>query len=70
MPVLVVLTFRPEFIPAWALHGRISTLPLARLSAEQSAQLALRVIGSTVLPAHVVERWCSAPTACRCSSRS
>ena len=56
MPVLVVLTFRPEFIPAWALHGRISTLPLARLSAEQSALLALGVIGSTVLPAHVVEQ--------------
>ena len=40
MPILVLLTFRPEFIPTWALHGQISTLPLARLSAAQSALLA------------------------------
>ncbi|HSW22967.1 MAG TPA: adenylate/guanylate cyclase domain-containing protein, partial [Burkholderiaceae bacterium] len=56
MPMMVLLTFRPEFIPAWALHGQISTLPLARLSAEQSAMLALGVIGGKVLPAHVVEQ--------------
>ena len=27
MPIMVVLTFRPEFVPAWALHGQVSTLP-------------------------------------------
>jgi len=52
----VVLTFRPEFVPTWAMHGRISMLPLARLTSEQSAMLALGVIGSTDLPAHIVEQ--------------
>jgi class 3 adenylate cyclase/predicted ATPase len=56
MPIMVVLTFRPEFIPTWALHGQISTLPLSRLSSEQSAMLALGVIGGKALPAHVVEQ--------------
>jgi len=56
MPVLVVLTFRPEFVPTWAMHGRISMLPLARLTSEQSAMLALGVIGGADLPAHIVEQ--------------
>jgi predicted ATPase len=55
LPIMVVLTFRPEFVPAWALHGQISTLPLARLTAEQCALVALGVSGGTVLPAHIVE---------------
>ena len=55
MPIMVVLTFRPEFVPAWALHGQVSTLPLARLTAEQSAQVALGISGGKALPAHIVE---------------
>ena len=54
MPVMVVLTFRPEFVPAWALHGQVSMLPLARLTAEQSAMVALGIIGGKVLPAHII----------------
>jgi class 3 adenylate cyclase/predicted ATPase len=56
IPILLLLTFRPDFVSTWTLHGHISTLPLARLSAEQSALLALGVIGGKVLPAHVVEQ--------------
>jgi len=55
LPIMVVLTFRPEFVPAWALHGQISTLPLARLTAEQCALVALGVSGGKALPAHIVE---------------
>jgi len=55
MPIMVVLTFRPEFVPAWALHGQVSTLPLARLTAEQSAQVALGISGGEALPTHIVE---------------
>ena len=44
MPIMVVLTFRPEFVPAWALHGQISTLPLARLTSDQSIKVAMGVI--------------------------
>jgi predicted ATPase/class 3 adenylate cyclase len=55
LPIMVVLTFRPEFVPAWALHGQISTLPLARLTAEQCALVALGVSGGDELPAHIAE---------------
>jgi len=55
MPIMVVLTFRPEFVPAWAMHGQVSTLPLARLTAEQSAQVALGISGGKALPPHIVE---------------
>ena len=52
---MLVLTFRPEFVPTWALHGQISMLPLARLTVEQCALVALGVSGGKVLPAHIVQ---------------
>ena len=55
LPIMLVLTYRPEFVPTWALHGQVSTLPLARLTAEQCAQVALGVSGGKALPAHIVE---------------
>lgn len=55
VPIMVVLTFRPEFVPAWAMHGHISTLPLSRLTSEQSAMVALGVEGGKGLPPHIVE---------------
>ena len=55
MPILVVLTYRPEFVPTWALHGQISTLPLARLTSEQSAMVAQGIAAGRVLPAGIVE---------------
>jgi class 3 adenylate cyclase/predicted ATPase len=55
VPIMVLLTFRPEFVPAWAMHGQISVLPLARLTSEQSAMVALGVVGGTGLPPHIVE---------------
>ena len=36
LPVLVVLTFRPEFVPTWPIHGQISMIALTRLPADQS----------------------------------
>ena len=55
MPILVLLTFRPEFVPAWAMHGQISMLPLARLTSEQSAMVAMGVVGGKALPARIVD---------------
>ena len=56
MPILMLLTFRPEFVPTWAIHGQVSTLPLARLTVEQSENVARNVIGHLALPAHIVEQ--------------
>ncbi len=54
-PVLVILTFRPEFVPAWALHGQIATIALTRLTRDQSVKLVTAIAGGKALPEHVVE---------------
>jgi class 3 adenylate cyclase/tetratricopeptide (TPR) repeat protein len=55
LPVLVVLTFRPEFVPTWALHGQIATLSLSRLPREQSVALVTAMTGGKPLPARLVD---------------
>ena len=35
LPVLVVITFRPDFIPPWRGYGHATTLSLARLGRRQ-----------------------------------
>lgn len=55
LPILLVLTFRPEFVPAWALHGQVSMLSLGRLTSRQSAMVATSVIGDKELPVAVVD---------------
>ena len=55
MPMLVVLTYRPEFVPTWALHGQISTLPLARLTPAQSAVVAQGIAAGMSLPADTLD---------------
>ncbi|MBL8385782.1 MAG: AAA family ATPase [Burkholderiales bacterium] len=56
VPILLVLTFRPEFVPGWALHGHVSLLPLGPLTAEQSVVVAGGIMGAQVLPDDVVRQ--------------
>ena len=37
LPALVLITFRPEFVPPWAGHGHVTALTLARLGRRQAA---------------------------------
>lgn len=56
MPAMLVLTYRPEFTPAWIGQPNVTRLTLARLDAEQTAQVATRVAGGRRLPNEIVEQ--------------
>jgi class 3 adenylate cyclase/predicted ATPase len=56
LPVLVLITFRSEFIPPWASHARVTRLSLSRLTQRHGSVIALRVTGGKALPAEVLER--------------
>jgi predicted ATPase/predicted negative regulator of RcsB-dependent stress response len=50
LPVLIIMTFRPEFTPPWAGRPQVSSLSLRRLGRRQSAALVDRVVGQKALP--------------------
>ncbi len=56
LPTLVLITFRPEFIPPWTSHAHVTRLSLSRLTRRQASVIALRVTGGKVLPAEVLEQ--------------
>src|SRR5262245_37368281 len=56
LPTLVLITFRPEFIPPWTSHAHVTQLSLSRLTRRQASVIALRVTGGKVLPAEVLEQ--------------
>jgi class 3 adenylate cyclase/tetratricopeptide (TPR) repeat protein len=60
LPVLLIVTFRPEFQAPWIGQAHVSTLTLSRLGRRESAALAERVAGNDALPdeimAEIVER--------------
>ena len=57
LPVLVVVTFRPEFAPPWRGQPHVTALTLNRLSREQGAALVVeRSTGGKALPAEVLEQ--------------
>ena len=56
LPVLAVITFRPEFVPPWAGHGHVTALSLSRLARRQSGAMVEQVTGGKALPAEVVEQ--------------
>ncbi len=60
LPVLLVITFRPEFQPPWTGLAHVSTLGLSRLDRREGAALAALVASDSRLPeditAEIVER--------------
>jgi class 3 adenylate cyclase/predicted ATPase len=56
LPVLVLVTFRPEFQPPWTNLAHVITLPMSRLGRRQGADLVARVSGDKPLPAAIVEQ--------------
>ena len=54
--LLLVLTCRPEFRPAWALRSHVTPLTLTRLSRVQVEEMVQRVTGEKSLPAEVVRQ--------------
>jgi class 3 adenylate cyclase/predicted ATPase len=56
LPALVLITFRPEFVPPWTSHAHVTRLSLSRLTRRHGSDIALRVTGGRVLPAEVLEQ--------------
>ncbi len=54
-PLLVVLTFRPEFVPPWPARSHVRPLTLNRLERPQIEVMATRLACGKALPADVVE---------------
>ncbi len=57
VPLLVVLTYRPEFRSRWSEHGHVGALNLSKLTRAQSAAMVSALAGARRYPK-------------RCSSRS
>jgi class 3 adenylate cyclase len=60
LPVLLVVTFRPEFNAPWAGQSHVTTLTLNRLGEREAAAIIARLVGNKGLPpdvtAEIVER--------------
>jgi len=54
-PVLVLITFRPEFEPPWTRSAHVTALTLSRLSRRQGAAMVARLSGKA-LPAAVLDQ--------------
>jgi predicted ATPase len=53
LPVLVLITFRPEFSPPWLRHTHVAALTLNRLSRPQGEELVHELTGAKTLPKEV-----------------
>lgn len=53
---LVILTFRPEFKPAWAGRPHVSLLSLNRLLQAQRTEMIFKVTGGKILPPEITEQ--------------
>ena len=55
-PVLLLITYRPEFEPPWSGHGHIATLALTRLSRRRGQAMVEKVTGGKALPDTVLNQ--------------
>jgi predicted ATPase len=56
LPVLVLITFRPEFSPPWTGHAHVMQLSLSRLTRRHGQALVAAVTGGRALPAEVLDQ--------------
>jgi class 3 adenylate cyclase/predicted ATPase len=56
VPLLIVLTHRPEFQNRWLGHGHVSALNLSKLTRTQSSALLSRVASGKALPSDILEQ--------------
>ena len=54
LPVLLVVTFRPEFNPPWMGQSRVMSVTLTRLGERETAAIIARLAGNKELPAEVM----------------
>jgi predicted ATPase/class 3 adenylate cyclase len=56
LPVLMVMTFRPEFAPVWAGQAQVTSMILSRLGQRETVALAGGVAGGKSLPREILDR--------------
>src|SRR5215471_11461945 len=56
LPVMMLLTARPEFVPQWPIYAHVTCVTLARLGREDASLLVERVVGGKSLPAEVMSQ--------------
>jgi class 3 adenylate cyclase/tetratricopeptide (TPR) repeat protein len=56
IPLLVVLTHRPEFSSRWSHHGHVAALTLTKLTRSQGRAMVSRLAGGKALPADLLEQ--------------
>jgi predicted ATPase len=54
LPVLLIVTFRPEFMPPWIGQSHVTSLTLNRLGEREAAAIISRLVGNKALPADVL----------------
>ena len=54
LPVLLIITFRPEFAAQWVGKSHVTSLTLNRLGEREAAAIIARVVGSKALPPDVM----------------
>jgi predicted ATPase len=55
-PILVLITYRPEFQPTWGNRSYLTQVTLNRLSRSQVESIATQVAGGKTLPSEVIEQ--------------
>jgi class 3 adenylate cyclase len=56
IPLLVVVTHRPDFLARWSRHDCVTSLMLTKLTRPQSSAMVARLAGDKALPADLVEQ--------------
>ncbi len=56
IPLLIVITHRPEFENRWSDHGHVISLNLAKLTRAQSSAMVSRITAKTALPGDLLEQ--------------
>jgi tetratricopeptide (TPR) repeat protein len=55
IPLLIVLTYRPEFQSRWSQHGHVAALNLSKLTRAQSGAIVSKLAGGKALPAELLD---------------
>jgi len=56
LPVMMLLTARPEFVPPWPVYAHVTCVTLGRLAREDASLLVERVVGGKPLPEAVMSQ--------------
>jgi class 3 adenylate cyclase/predicted ATPase len=56
LPVLLIITFRPEFTPPWNRHAHVTALALSRLSRQHCTAMVEAIATGKALPAAVMDQ--------------